>query len=227
MKKVNKRLREAVKAVDREKALSLADAVVKVEQFPKVKFDETVELHLALNLDLKANDQAVVRGTVVLPNGLGKDVKVAVVCKGELEQKAKEAGAEFVGAQDLIDKIAGGFMDFDVLVAAPDMMRDLSKLGKILGPKGLMPTPKAGTVAADVAKAVRELKAGKVEFKSDKQAGIHIGIGKRSFPKEKLVENAQHLLDAVNHAKPNSVKGAFYKSAFISTTMGPGVRIVV
>jgi large subunit ribosomal protein L1 len=226
MVRVSKRMRGSEQLFKTGETFSLEQAVEHVEKFPKVKFDETVEVHLFLNINPKSSDQAV-RGTVVLPNGLGKDVKVAVFCKGELEKKAKEAGADLVGADDLIEKVSKGFLGFDVVIAAPDMMRDLSKLGKILGPRGLMPTPKAGTVAADVERAVREVKAGKIEFKSDKQAGLHVGVGKRSFPKEKLLENIRHLIEAVNHAKPVAVKGNLIKSASLTTTMGPGLRVAL
>jgi len=226
MSRINKRMKEAVKHVDQEKIYPLSDAVDILGKFPKVKFDETIELHFHLNVDPKASDQ-MVRGTVSLPHGLGKDVKVAVFCKGESEKKAKDAGADFVGAEDLIAKVTAGFLDFDVVVATPDMMRDLSKLGKVLGPRGLMPTPKAGTVTTDVAKTVKEVKAGKIEFKSDKQAGIHLGVGKRSFTSNKILENVQHIIDAINHAKPASVKGNLIKSLSLSTTMGPGMKVVV
>ena len=219
-------MKESSKHVNQEKVYALAEAVDILAKFPKVKFDETIELHFHLNVDPKASDQ-MVRGTVALPHGLGKDVKVAVFCKGEAEKKAKDAGADFVGAEDLITKVTGGFLDFDVVVATPDMMRDLSKLGKVLGPRGLMPTPKAGTVTTDVAKTIKELKAGKIEFKSDKQAGIHLGVGKRSFTSNKIVENVQHIIDAINHAKPASVKGNLIKSLSLSTTMGPGMKVVV
>jgi large subunit ribosomal protein L1 len=217
-------MKAAGEAFEKGKVYSLDDAVSAVELFPKVKFDETVELHFSLRIDPKASDQSV-RGTVVLPHGLGKKVRIAVFCKGELETKAKDAGADFVGAQDLIEKVEGGFLDFDVVVATPDMMRDLSKLGKVLGPRGLMPTPKAGTVTNDVEKAVKELKAGKIEFKADKQAGIHVGIGKRSFSKDKILDNAKTILEAINHAKPAAVKGELIKSMTLTTTMGPGLRI--
>ncbi len=220
MKEVQKSL-EGVKA-----PVSLADAIAHLSRAPKVKFDETIELHLNLNVDLKASDQGV-RGTVVLPHGLGKSVKVAVFCKGDAVAKAQAAGADHIGGTDLIDKVAGGFMDFDVVVATPDMMRDLSKLGKVLGPRGLMPTPKAGTVTADVERAIREVKAGRVEFKSDKQGGIHLGIGKRSFAANKLVENAQHVLEAIDHAKPAAVKGNLIKSLSVATTMGPGIKVIL
>ncbi len=224
MVKMSKRMKEADKLFKQGETYSLEEAIGNIEKFPKVKFDETVELHLFLNIDSKSSDQ-VVRGTVVLPHGTGKNVRVIAFCKGELEQKAKDAGADLVGNVDLIDKISKGFLDFDVVVATPDMMRDLSKLGKVLGPRGLMPTPKAGTVTIDIEKAIKEVKAGKVEFKSDKQAGIHIGVGKRSFPIEKLLENTRHLIDAINHAKPAAVKGNFIKTASITTTMGPGLKV--
>ena len=203
----SKRKKDFVKAFEPEKKYTLEEALSQVEKFPKVKFDETVELHFRLNLDTKETDQPV-RGTVVLPHGIGKKVRVAVFCKGELAQKAQDAGADLVGSNDLIEKVAKGFQDFDCVVATPDMMRDLSKLGKILGPRGLMPSPKAGTVTQDVEKVVKELKAGRIEFKADKQAGIHVGIGKRSFNKNMLLENARQLLEAIEHSKPTAVKGS-------------------
>lgn len=226
MTTMTKRKKEVQKIFDPEKSYSLENAIGSIEKFPKVKFDETVELHIHLNIDTKASDQSV-RGTVVLPHGLGRKVTIAVFCKGELQTKAKEAGAEYVGAEDLITKVAGGFMGFDVVVATPDMMRDLSKLGKVLGPRGLMPTPKAGTVTTDVEKAIREVKAGKVEFKADKQGGIHIGFGKRSFASDKLLDNAKQLLEAIEHSKPSSVKGNLIKAMTVTTTMGPGLRIAL
>ena len=226
MNRLSKRMKQAATAFDNEKFYSLEEAIGTIEKFPKVKFDETVELHLFLNTGTKASDQGV-RGTVLLPNGSGKKIKIAVFCKGEMEQKAKDAGADYVGAQELIDKVAQGFMDFDVIIAAPDMMRDLSKLGKILGPRGLMPTPKAGTVTTDVERAIREVKAGKIEFKSDKQAGVHVGIGKRSFSKDQLLENAKHVIDAINQVKPASVKGNLIKTLSVSTTMGSGVKVAL
>lgn len=226
MVKSSKRMKAVLEQFDKEKTYSLEEAIGSVEKFPKVKFDETVELHLLLNINLKASDQTV-RGTVVLPHGSGKKVRIACFCKGEFEQNAQEAGADFVGGEELIEKVAKGFMDFDVVVAAPDMMKDLSKLGKILGPRGMMPTPKAGTVTMDVARAIRDVKAGKIEFKADKQGGIHVGFGKRSFSTEKLLENARHLIEAINHAKPSSVKGNLIKSASVSTTMGPGLKVIL
>lgn len=225
MAHTSKRKKDFVKTFEPEKKYTLEEALTQVEKFPKVKFDETVELHFRLNLDTKETDQPV-RGTVVLPHGIGKKVRVAVFCKGELAQKAQDAGADLVGSNDLIEKVAKGFQDFDCVVATPDMMRDLSKLGKILGPRGLMPSPKAGTVTQDVEKVVKELKAGRIEFKADKQAGIHVGIGKRSFNKKMLLENARQLLEAIEHSKPTAVKGNLIRTISVSTTMGPGLDVV-
>lgn len=220
-------MKEVQKAVgDVTNPMPLSEAINRLSQAPKVKFDETVEMHFNLNVDLKASDQGV-RGTVSLPHGTGKSVKVAVFCKGDAVAKAQSAGADHVGGTELIDKVAGGFMDFDIVISTPDMMRDLSKLGKVLGPRGLMPTPKAGTVTTDVERTIKEVKAGRVEFKSDKQGGIHLGIGKRSFAANKLVENAQHVIEAVNHAKPSTVKGNLIKSLSVASTMGPGIKVVL
>lgn len=226
MNRISKRMKAAALVFDQQKVYSLEQAVDQLADFPKVKFDETVELHFSLMVDPKASDQ-VVRGTVILPHGSGKKTRIAVFCKGELEQKAQKAGADVVGAQDLIEKVAQGFLDFDVVIASPDVMRDLSRLGKVLGPRGLMPTPKAGTVTMDIERAIKEVKSGKIEFKTDKQAGIHVGIGKRSFPKEHLVENARSLIDAITQLKPSAVKGNLIKRLFLSTTMGPGLRIAI
>lgn len=222
---ISKRKKEFPKIVVK-KNYSLEEAVAQIEKFPKVKFDESIELHFALNIDLKASDQGV-RGTVALPHGTGRKVRVAVFCKGEAAQKAQAMGAEFVGSNELIDKVAGGFLDFDCVIATPDMMRDLSKLGKVLGPRGLMPSPKAGTVTQDVEKCIREVKAGRVEFKTDKQGGIHVAVGKRSFNKEQIVENARQVIQAVQHAKPAAVKDEFFKSVALSTTMGPGLKLAL
>lgn len=226
MVKLSKRIKEASKMVDSEKIYPLEEAVDTLVKFPSAKFDETVEVHLSLNIDAGASEQSV-RGTVVLPHGTGKKIRIAVFCKGDVEQKAKQAGADLVGSQELIEKVAGGFLDFDVVVATPDMMRDLSKLGKILGPRGLMPTPKAGTVTMDVERAIKEVKAGKIEFKSDKQGGVHVGVGKKSFAKEKILENIKQLLEAVNHVKPASVKGNLIKGLSVATTMSPGVKVAI
>ena len=227
MSRLSKRMKEAQKAVGTvEVPVSLQEAINRLAKAPKVKFDETVELHFNLSVDNKAGDQGV-RGTVVLPHGTGKSVKVIVICKGDAVAKAEAAGADLVGGTELIEKVAGGFMDFDVVISTPDMMRDLSKLGKVLGPRGLMPTPKAGTVTVDVDRAIKEVKAGRIEFKSDKQGGIHLGIGKRSFAETKLIENAQQVIEAVNHAKPATVKGNLIKSLAVATTMGPGVKVAL
>ncbi len=227
MAHVSKRMKEALKQVGvTETPIPLQDAFTRIARGPKVKFDETVELHFNLNIDLKSNDQGV-RGTVALPHGTGKKIKVAVFCKGDAVAKAEAAGADFVGGTDLIDKVNAGFMDFDIVISTPDMMRDLSKLGKVLGPRGLMPTPKAGTVTTDVERTIKEVKAGRVEFKSDKQGGIHLGIGKRSFDANKLVENATQVIEAVEHAKPTTVKGNLIKSLSVATTMGPGVKVAL
>lgn len=223
--KISKRVKEAYKVVEQGKAYTLKAAVELLQKMPKPKFDETVEMHFHLGVDTKDSDQNV-RGTIVLPAGTGKTIRVAVICQGENIAKAKAAGADFVGGADLIEKIAKeNFLDFDCIVATPDMMKDLSKLGKVLGPRGLMPSPKAGTVTADVERALREVKAGRVEFKCDKQGGVHLGIGKRSFSVDQIVSNAQAVIDGINHAKPASVKGVFVKSVFLSSTMGAGVKV--
>lgn len=224
MKKLSKRVAECQKLVDRNKLYSLTDAVALLQKVPKVKFDEAVDLAIQLGIDPKQSDQ-MVRGSVVLPHGIGKKVRVAVFCKGEESKAAQAAGADYVGSQDLIDKIQTGWLDFDVAVATPDMMRDLAKLGKILGPRGLMPNPKTGTVTQDVAKAVKEAKAGKVEFKMNKLAGMNVSLGKISFADVALVENARAVIDSILRAKPQSVKGHYIKSMSISTTMGPGLRM--
>lgn len=226
MAKVSKRMKQGYEKLDTAKQYSLQEGIAAISAFPKTKFDETVELHFHLNVDLKATDQAI-RGTVLLPHGLGKKVRVIAFCKGEQAMKAKEMGAEHVGAEDLIEKVMNGFMDFDCVIATPDIMRDLSKLGRVLGPKGLMPSPKAGTVTNDIEKAITEVKAGRVEFKADKQGGIHVGIGKRSFAADKIEANARQVIDAIQHAKPISVKVDFIKSLSLSTTMGPGLRIAL
>lgn len=226
MAKLSKRKKSFSESFSKETVYTLDDAVAGVEKFPPVKFDETVELHISLNINAKSSDQ-MVRGTIVLPHGIGKKVRIAVICKGEQATVAEQSGADFVGGTDLIDKIAKGFMDFDCMVATPDMMRDLSKLGKILGPRGLMPSPKAGTVTTDVGRVIKEIKSGRVEFKSDKQGDIHVGVGKRSFTKEQLVENIKQLLEAIDHAKPAAVKGILIKSLCLSTTMGPGLKIAI
>ena len=205
---------------------SLEEAVPLVQQVKFAKFDETVELHLRLGVDPKHADQ-MVRGTVVLPNGLGRSKRVLVIASGDKQREATEAGADFVGGEDAVQKIQGGWLDFDAVIATPDMMRSVGKLGKVLGPRGLMPNPKTGTVTMDVAKAVKETKAGKVEFRVDKTGIIHAPVGKVSFAAEKLVENAASLIAAVIKAKPAAAKGKYVKSVTICSTMGPGVKLDV
>ena len=224
MKGRSKKYKEAVKLVERNKTYAIEEAVSVLNKMPQLKFDQSVDLAIKLNVDPKQSEQ-LLRGTVVLPHGTGKTKRIAVFCKGEAEKEAKEAGADFIGAQDLIDKVAGGWLDFDVAVSTPEMMRDLSKLGKVLGPKGLMPSPKTGTVTNNIAQAIKELKAGKVEFKTDKQGGIHIAVGKISFDVSKLKENIDTLLSAINANRPASVKGNLIMSVSFSTTMSPGFKV--
>ena len=221
MKKLTKRLKVVQALYDATKTYSLKDAIVIIKKAPKLKFDETVEIAAKLNVDAKQTQNASIRGTVALPHGTGKKVRVVVFCKGDEEKRARDAGADFVGAEDLIAKVQGGWADFDVAIATPEMMRDMAKLGKILGPRGLMPNPKSGTVTTDTAKAIKETKAGKIEFKMDKQAGIHAPLGKMSFTEETLYANAMALIDAVMGAGPQGgPKGQHIKTLYISTTMG-------
>ena len=225
-KKQSKRFQAASKLADKTRVYTLKDAVAVLKSFPKTKFDESVEVAFHLRVDTKKSDH-MIRGTVVLPHGTGKKVRIAVFCRGEAEKEAKEAGADIIGAQELIDKVAGGWMDFDCVVATPEMMRDLSKLGKILGPRGLMPSPKTGTVTQNVTQAIKDLKAGKVEFKVDKQGGIHVAVGKISFTEPQINENALTLIETIKNARPASVKGEFIKSVSVSTSMGPGLKVNV
>ncbi len=222
--KMSKRLQESTKLVDKTKFYSLIDGVNLCKQTAKAKFDETVELHVRLGIDPKQGDQ-LVRGTVTLPNGIGKSRKVAVIAKGDKIKEAQNSGADAVGTEDLIEKISKGWSDFDVLVATPDMMKDLAKLGKVLGPKGLMPNPKSGTVTVEIERTVKELKLGRVEYKNDSYGIVHCPIGKASFTPEKLNENAETLLRAIIKAKPASSKGQYLKSISLSSTMGPGIRL--
>jgi len=219
-----KRYAQAVGAVDRSRAYSLEEAAELVKKASTAKFDETVETAIRLGVNPKHADQ-MVRGAVVLPHGIGKSVRVLVFAKGDKEKEAREAGADLVGAEDLIEKIQGGWLDFDKAIATPDMMGQVGRLGKILGPRGLMPNPKVGTVTFDLARAVREVKAGKVEFKVDKAGIIHAPIGKASFSSSQLYENAMALLEAVMKAKPASAKGQYLRGATLSSTMGPGIRL--
>ena len=214
----------AAKAKVEQRRYQLREAVELVRDMHYAKFDETVEVALRLGVDPRHADQ-MVRGTVVLPHGTGKSKKVLVIASGEKLMEAQDAGADFVMGEEAIEKIQGGWLDFDAIVATPDMMRGLSRLGKILGPRGLMPNPKTGTVTAEVAKAVREIKAGKVEFRVDKTAIIHAPVGKTSFSADALEENALSLITAILRAKPSSAKGKYVQSAFMSSTMGPGVAL--
>ena len=209
--------------IDRSKEYSIVDAVNLLKQ-SKVKFDQTVEVHMNLGVDPRHADQ-VVRGNIMLPNGTGKDVKVLVFAKGEMEAKAKEAGADFAGAEELAEKIQGGWLGFDAVVATPDMMPLVGRLARILGPRGLMPSPKSGTVTPNVEQIVKELKAGKISYRVDKGSNIHAPIGKLGFEADKLKENFDVLLDSVKKAKPSSAKGTYIKSLFVTATMTPSVRI--
>ncbi|MDI6758085.1 MAG: 50S ribosomal protein L1 [Candidatus Omnitrophota bacterium] len=226
MKTHSKRYREAEKEVDRNKIYQLKEAIQLLKKMPQPKFDASVDLSLLLNIDSKKSDQ-MVRATVILPHGTGKKVRVAVFCKGEHEKIAREANADYVGGLDLIDKVSAGFLDFDCAVATPEMMKDLSKLGKVLGPRGLMPSPKTGTVTADIKKALEDVRRGKVEFRTDKQGGIHLSVGKISFDEDKLCDNAARVIEAINEARPASVKGKFITSLSISSSMNPGFNLVL
>jgi large subunit ribosomal protein L1 len=220
-----KQYRSAVEQVERQ-PYTLDAAVPLVQKIKYAKFDETVEVHMRLGVDPKHADQ-MVRGTVVLPNGLGKSKRVLVIAAGDKQREAEEAGADIVGGEDMVQKIQGGWVDFDAVIATPDMMRSVGRLGKVLGPRGLMPNPKTGTVTMEVAKAVKEVKAGKVEFRVDKTGIIHAPVGKVSFDTTKLVENAMTLIQAVVKAKPAAAKGKYVKSVTICSTMGPGVPLDV
>ncbi|MBR6505212.1 MAG: 50S ribosomal protein L1 [Clostridia bacterium] len=223
--KRGKRYLEAEKLVDNTKDYSAKEALEVIQKFPKAKFDETVELHVKLGVDSKHAEQQV-RGTVVLPNGTGKTLKVLVFAKGDKATEAEKAGADFVGAEELIPKIEKeNWFDYDVIVATPDMMGVVGRLGKVLGPKGLMPNPKSGTVTMDVTKAISEIKSGKVEYRLDKTNIIHLGFGKVSFGTEKLLENYETVIDAIIKAKPAAAKGQYIRSIAVSTTMGPSIFV--
>jgi len=225
MGRVGKKYRKALEAAAAKPQYALAEALDVVTRSAFAKFDETVELAVRLGVDPKHADQ-MVRGTVILPHGLGgKSKRVLVIATGDKAKEAEEAGAEHVGGDDMVQKIQEGWLDFDAVVATPEMMRSVGRLGKVLGPRGLMPNPKTGTVTFDVGKAVREIKAGKVEFRVDKTAIVHAPIGKVSFGPEKLIDNAKSLLDSVFRARPAAAKGKYVKSIALSSTMGPGVRV--
>ena len=223
--KLAKKYAESIKSYDRSKSYDLNEAAKIVLDTAKAKFDETIELHVRLGVDPRQADQQV-RGVLVLPNGTGKTMKVLVIAKGEKADAAQAAGADFVGAEEVITRIQKeNWFDYDVIITTPDMMGLVGRIGRVLGPKGLMPNPKSGTVTMDVAKAVKEVKAGKVEYRLDKTAIIHVGIGKKSFGAEKLVENFNALMDAIVKAKPAAAKGQYIKSVTLASTMGPGVKV--
>ena len=224
--KHGKKYVEAAKLIDKTQQYEAADAIALVKKSATAKFDETVEVHIRTGCDSRHADQQI-RGAVVLPNGTGKTVKVLVFAKGTKLDEAQAAGADFVGGEELIPKIQNeGWLDFDVVVATPDMMGVVGRLGKVLGPKGLMPNPKAGTVTMDVTKAVNDIKAGKIEYRLDKANIIHVPVGKASFTEEQLEQNFKALMDAITKAKPSSVKGQYLKSITLATTMGPGVKVL-
>src|ERR1700694_2990902 len=223
MQKPGKKFQAASNQVE-ARPYSLNDAVPLIQQIKYAKFDETVEVHMRLGVDPKHADQ-MVRGTVVLPNGLGRSKSVLVIASGDKQREAQEAGADFVGGDELVAKIQGGWIEYDAVIATPDMMRSVGKLGKVLGPRGLMPNPKTGTVTQDVATAIKEIKAGKVEFRVDKTGVIHAPVGKVSFTTDKLLENASTMIQAVIRAKPSAAKGKYVKSVTLCSTMGPGVHL--
>jgi large subunit ribosomal protein L1 len=226
MPTLTKREKAAGAVYDREKAHGVEEAIGILEKLPRAKFDETVELSLRLGVDPKHADQ-MVRGAVVLPHGIGKTVRVVVFAKGEKDREAREAGADVVGAEDLVERVQGGWLEFDSAIATPDLMGQVGRLGKVLGPRGLMPNPKLGTVTFDVSRAVREAKAGKVEFRVDKAGNVHVPVGKRSFNQTQLSANALALLEAIIRAKPSASKGQYLRTVTVSSTMGPAIKVDV
>jgi large subunit ribosomal protein L1 len=223
---MGKKIETANEKIEKGKEYLLQEAIEKVKELSYVKFDETVDLAFNLGVDPRKSDQ-MVRGTVVLPHGTGKTVRVLVFAKGEKEKEARDAGADFVGAEDMVEKITKGWLDFDKVVATPDIMGVVGRLGKVLGPRGLMPNPKLGTVTFDVAKAVKDIKAGKVEYKTEKAGVVHVPIGKVSFDAQKLLENAKAIVESVTKAKPSTSKGKYLKGLHVSSTMGPSIKVDV
>jgi len=226
MPTLTKREKAAGSVYDREKAHGVEEAIGILEKLPRAKFDETVDLSLRLGVDPKHADQ-MVRGAVVLPHGIGKTVRVVVFAKGEKDKEAREAGADVVGAEDLVERVQGGWLEFDSAIATPDLMGQVGRLGKVLGPRGLMPNPKLGTVTFDIGRAVREAKAGKVEFRVDKAGNVHVPVGKRSFNQTQLSANALALLEAIIRAKPSASKGQYLRTVTVSSTMGPAIKVDV
>jgi large subunit ribosomal protein L1 len=226
MPALTKRQKASSAVYDGVKELGVEEAMEVLGKFPRAKFDETVDLSLRLGVDPKHADQ-MVRGAVVLPHGIGKSVRVAVFAKGEKEREAREAGADVVGAEDLVERVQGGWLEFDSTIATPDLMGQVGRLGKVLGPRGLMPNPKLGTVTFDIGRAVREAKAGKVEFRVDKAGNVHVPVGKRSFSTEQISANALALLEAIVRAKPAAAKGQYLRSITVSSTMSPGIKVDV
>ena len=221
---MGKKMEAANEKIEKGREYLIEEAINKVKELSHTKFDETVDLAFNLGVDPRKSDQ-MVRGTVVLPHGTGKTLRVLVFAKGEKEKEARDAGADFVGADDMVEKITKGWLDFDKVVATPDIMGVVGKLGKVLGPRGLMPNPKLGTVTFDVAKAVKDIKAGKVEYKTEKAGVVHVRIGKVSFDAQKLQENAKAIVESVNKAKPSTSKGKYVKGLYISSTMGPSIKV--
>ena len=226
MPTLTKREKAAGAVYDHEKTHGVEEAIGILEKLPRAKFDETVDLSLRLGVDPKHADQ-MVRGAVVLPHGIGKTVRVVVFAKGEKDREAREAGADVVGAEDLVERVQGGWLEFDSAIATPDLMGQVGRLGKVLGPRGLMPNPKLGTVTFDVSRAVREAKAGKVEFRVDKAGNVHVPVGKRSFNQTQLSDNALALLEAIIRAKPSASKGQYLRTVTVSSTMGPAIKVDV
>jgi len=224
MKKRSKRYRQTLEMFDRQKLYDPREAVSIIKRMDDCRFDESVEVSFRLGVDPRKADQ-MVRGTVSLPHGTGKEVRVVVIAEGDKAREAQEAGADMVGGAELLEKVQGGWFDFDVMIATPDMMSQVGKLGKLLGPRGLMPNPKAGTVTFDVEKAVKDIKGGKIEYRVDRQGNVHLIIGKKSFEERKLLENYVVVLEEILRAKPASAKGRYLKSITLSTTMGPGVKV--